>query len=86
MTNRNTIPHGRAAHVADLVLEVCLGVPTDEGCGVDYVRPAPTASSQRDSGPQKRLAPTSQGPRTAFLGSTPHTIRVPMHLIRVPRG
>ena len=78
--------HGPAVGAADLTADVCLGFAVEERRGSDGTKAAASAPSQPGSGQQKRLARASQASRTAPSGSPLHRIRVPMHLIRVPRG
>jgi len=78
--------YGPAVGAADLTVEVCLRIAVAERRSGEYTKTAPRAPSQRDFGQQKRLAPASEALRTALWGSPLHSIRVPMQLIRVPRG
>ena len=86
MTNRIVISPGPPAPTADLIPDVCLGMPIQGEGGLQCARSASIAAAQRDSGHQKQLARAVQAPRVASLGSSLHSIRVPMHLTRVPRG
>jgi len=71
---------------ADVTPGVCLDIAVAEPRRSDCTRTTASAPSQHDFGQRKRLVPTSQTSRTAPLGSPLHSVRVPMHLIRVPRG
>lgn len=78
--------YGPAVGAADLTPEVCLDIAVAEPRRSDCTRPTASTPSQHDFGQRKRLARAAQASGTPPLGSPLHSIRVPMHLIRVPRG
>ncbi len=78
--------YGPAVGAADLTAEARLDVAITERRSREYTKTTAGTPSRRDSGRQKRPARDSEASRTAPPGSPLHTIRVPKHLIRVPRG
>lgn len=86
MKDRHVTPSGRAVPAADLTPEVCLQIARKEILEVNVSIRALIALTANRYGRRKRLGGGVDGLRAASVASPPHSIRVPMHLSRVPRG
>ena len=86
MSDRVSMLSGRAATAADLTPEVCLGIGSIEMSSIRTARPGLIEAPEADSGSGKPLLRALWGSKTVSVASPAHSIRVPMHHTRVPRG
>jgi hypothetical protein len=86
VSDQVSMSSGRAASTADLTPEVYLGNASIEILSIRTARPELIEAKEADSGRGKRLLPALWGSKTVSVASPSHSIRVPMHHTRVPRG
>jgi hypothetical protein len=86
VSDRVSMRFGRAASATDLTPEVSLGIVSIEMSSIRTARPGLIEAPEADSGRGKRLLPALWDSKTVSVASPAHSIRVPMHHTRVPRG